>query len=292
MIEHREKINTIDQIIWDITHGQCEFLLGIVFIKNNSLEYALKIMVLIQSIVQIILESLPISSSGHLTLVQKMFYWQPLSQACEYILHGPTILILIVYFRKTWFALLMHCWRYRILIMRMIMMGAAADLATVPIYESTKFLFAWVPLYIGFLITAAVLYSVRFCRRDAYQPLTYTKAALIGVVQGIAGITGISRLATTYAAGVWLGLSPRKSFYVSCMIQFPIICAGFVYGLWQGDSSCTQLFVQPISLLALCVATCIAYILLWWVQQIMQQGTVWKFAAYMLAPILVSFFLF
>lgn len=243
---------------------------------------------LIQSAIQIIIESLPISSSGHLALVQAFAGWAPLSQACEYIMHGPTVALFIIYFRSTWIPLLMHCWRFRVMLAHMIGLACITDILTACIYESVKLWCAAFPLPLGFLITALALGSLRFVRHRVYQPMTVRTALLIGAVQGIAGLPGISRLAITYCTGVWLGLSPRKSFIFSCMIQFPLICAGFLYGLWQGDSACVDLFMQPLSLLVIGVATCVAYLLLWWVQDCMQRGTVWKFSYYMLLPLIIS----
>ena len=250
--------------------------------------YTLKIMVLIQSLVQIILESLPISSSGHLLLVQRVTDLPMLSKSFEYLLHGPTIILLMIYFRSTWVALLMQCWRYRNLIVRMIFLGALADTITAVVYGCMQLLAPWFPLWVGFGITAGMLFSLRSVSYKKAE-MSYAKAAAIGLVQGISGLPGISRLASTYVAGVWLGLSPRKSFYFSCMIQFPLILAGFLCGVWTVPAGTVQAMVaQPYTVLALVGATTIAYYLLQWVQKCMQAETLWKFGFYLLAPFLIA----
>ena len=61
---------------------------------------------------QLIIESLPISSSGHVQLLQffldRSGYYtnEGLSESLDHALHGPTLLILAVYFRAQWWPLL------------------------------------------------------------------------------------------------------------------------------------------------------------------------------------------
>lgn len=248
---------------------------------------------IIQSLLQIILESLPVSSSGHLVLAEKIMQWQEIPKAVEYVLHGPTIVVLVLYFRATWVPLLLHCWRYRAVLLRMIFLGAAATLVTVPLYCGMQWLAPCFPLAFGFACTASLLFSLRFVSYH-HEPMSYKKALLLGCVQGISGLPGISRLASTYVAGVWLGLPAHKSFYFSCMMQFPLICAGFLYGLFKTAWFDTILLTQNHSpravsnSIAISAATAIAYILLWWVQRCMEQHTLWKFGYYMLLPLALA----
>jgi undecaprenyl pyrophosphate phosphatase UppP len=60
-------------------------------------------------LIQIIGESLPISSSGHVLLMQKLFAQALGKQATiiDFLLHGPTILILLIYFFKTWWQMIL-----------------------------------------------------------------------------------------------------------------------------------------------------------------------------------------
>lgn len=243
---------------------------------------------IIQSLLQIILESLPVSSSGHLVLAEKIMQWQEIPKAVEYVLHGPTIVVLVLCFRATWVPLLLHCWRYRAVLLRMIFLGAAATLVTVPFYCGMQWLAPSFPLALGFACTASLLFSLRFVSYH-HEPMSYKKALLLGCVQGISGLPGISRLASSYVAGVWLGLAPRKSFYFSCMMQFPLICAGFLYGLFKTcGTEYRHIVSQPQDAIAIASATAIAYILLWWVQRCMEQHTIWKFGYYMLLPLTLA----
>lgn len=242
------------------------------------------------AIVQIITESLPISSSGHCSLVvqlYQLFTCQQiaLSQAYEYFLHGPTIIMLAVYFWPRWWPMVRHVWRLRALVFKACLLVLYADGISAPLHMLMEhYAIRDVSLWIGFLITAVLLASLYWRPRTNRVQLTWRDAVLIGLVQGI-GVLGVSRLASTYVTGVWLGLAPRSSFYFSCMIQWPLIAAGFCKGLWQlrTDSvfvaCCTQWWF--IGLLALCAV--VAYYVLAWVEHLLRAGKLWRFSYYLVA---------
>lgn len=57
-------------------------------------------------IVQGLTEFLPVSSSGHLILVPRLFGWEDQGLAFDVGLHGGTLLALLVYFWRDWCAML------------------------------------------------------------------------------------------------------------------------------------------------------------------------------------------
>jgi len=232
-------------------------------------------------VVQIIIESLPISSSGHLQL-----FGFTLSRAAEYLLHGPTVAMFVVYFFDRWSPMVLHAWRLRGTIGRMLLYGFCAELVTVPVYALFSCVGGFVPLWIGFLITALTLWSLRYASLQA-RPVTAARAALIGCVQGMAAVPGVSRLATTYTAGVWLGLHPRIAFLFSCMIQWPLMLAGFCYGLWSAGAESLG-FITPGLLAITLAATVVAYYLLWVVQRMATTGSWYYFSYYLLVPCIMA----
>lgn len=239
------------------------------------------------ALVQIVLESLPVSSSGHLALLEH-FTGVALARELEYLLHGPTIAMFAVYFYKRWSFMLLHVWRLRHVVTQMLLFGICAEFATVIFYGAMQFLAPVFPLWLGFVLTGAGLYSLRFITRTpgAYEPVTLARAGIIGIAQGIAGLPGISRLATTLVVGQWLGLAPRTSFLFSCMIQWPLMVAGFGYGLTTGSFvSCSH----GMLLMGVALAMVAAYFLLWWVELLCERRKLWPFAYYMPAPALLAF---
>ena len=57
-------------------------------------------------ILQGLTEFLPVSSSAHLILIPWLLGWQPMGIIFDVILHGGTLLALLVYFRRSWKQLL------------------------------------------------------------------------------------------------------------------------------------------------------------------------------------------
>jgi len=212
-------------------------------------------MLIIAIIIQVIGESLPVSSSGHLVLVDKFLslfdssmYIADLPGAVDTVLHIPTIFIIIFFFwadvtkiiypliaslksRKTLIAAQQQ-WRF---FMRTIIHVALAVIVTVMFYMVIRewcYNVSWLRgtgmLSCGFAITTVELLSLRWVSSRSYQPLTNRRALLLGSAQGIALLPGISRLATTYVVARWLKLSPQNSFGVSFLIALPVMIAGIL----------------------------------------------------------------
>ena len=62
--------------------------------------------VAILGLIQGLTEFIPISSSGHLVLARSLFGWYSPGVTLDAILHMGTLLAVIVYFWKTWIAIL------------------------------------------------------------------------------------------------------------------------------------------------------------------------------------------
>jgi len=191
--------------------------------------------------VQIILESFPVSSSGHLILMEIFFKMFSLgscamissNEILSHFLHGPTAIVLAIFFFDRWMFLIKNiktCWSY---ILKIIGLAFVADLATFFLFLLFHYVvnISCFPVGIGFLISLFFLLSLKFCKKEKYSVLTFKKALLIGIIQGMAFLPGVSRFGTTFVAGCWLGLSPKKSFEFSFAILWPLVFAGFLKSL-------------------------------------------------------------
>jgi undecaprenyl-diphosphatase len=174
----------------------------------------------------IFLESFPISSSGHIFLLQQFFekigFPFCLDENLEYCLHGPIAFVVAIFFYNRW-KLLLDLPRSFLIIQKMFIFGFITDGITVAAY----FLFfnhrSVFPLWIGFLITGLVLLSLFFCNTtDRFSSWNYKNSIILGSVQSLALLPGISRFGTTFVVGRWLGFSARKSFELSFLIEWPI----------------------------------------------------------------------
>jgi undecaprenyl pyrophosphate phosphatase UppP len=211
---------------------------------------------------QLIIESLPISSSGHVQLLQFLlarwgyYTTEGLSESLDHALHGPALLILAIYFRAQWWPLLgatlkslnsyvrARCviadlpFSQRTLlyiVARIVGMVVIADVLTALGYFLFRdALHAWVGgnvmiLAIGFMVTMMLLMSSQWCKKNISNRLiSYPIAMLLGIVQGsVALFPGISRFACTIMCARWCGVNPRRSLQFSFLMFAPLIIAAF-----------------------------------------------------------------
>lgn len=204
--------------------------------------------------VQIIVESFPVSSSGHCYLLthflknnEQLFFFctdffyaqgmhsAALMQSFDHGVHSVTVAVLAFFFFSRWkiyFMRMRTCWP---IVLKVIGLTALADIVTVGLYMFFKMYPVQLSLVIGFGITACALLSLYFVSRvkkNSCATITPSKALILGLVQGIALLPGISRLATTYAAARWLGLRPHKAFEVSWAIAVPLFIAASLQGMY------------------------------------------------------------
>ncbi len=165
-------------------------------------------------VVQGLTEFLPVSSSGHLVIVQSLMRVEQEGILFEISVHVATLASVLIFYRSRVAALI-----------RGVLKRNRADLeyvgklvvATVPavvlVLIAGDFLDAQFEspsvAGIGLLTTGAILWSTRWTAGTARQPSpTWTAALLIGCAQSIAIAPGISRSGATVAAALALGVSP------------------------------------------------------------------------------------
>lgn len=185
-------------------------------------------------VVQGLTEFLPISSSGHLVVVEAALGITTPGVVIEVVLHVATLLAVVIVYRKVLWRLAggavvgdRTAWRY---------IGLLA-IGTVPAALAGLFLEEWFErtfqslLLVGlnFLITGTVLWSTRGRVRHAARPSPSTKGAFgIGMAQALAILPGISRSGTTVAAALWLGVDPVRAAEFSFLLAVPAIAGAAV----------------------------------------------------------------
>jgi undecaprenyl-diphosphatase len=191
-------------------------------------------------VIQGITEFLPISSDGHLALAG---YYLGLEPNLGFIvfLHWATALAVIVYFRRQlgfltqgFIMSFVPIWRSKSFapILRDEWMWGAwlVLLATAPTAVVGLLLKDYVESQLNRPETAAVflivsglfilagVFVLRFFIKGKWRSLSAGQALLLGVVQGLAVLPGLSRSGSTVSVGLMLGLEPlnaaRFSFYM------------------------------------------------------------------------------
>lgn len=177
-------------------------------------------------------EFLPVSSSGHLSMLQYFSSEFSENLSLNIAVHMGTLLTIVIYYRKDIFEMITGFVRRDRESVSMVMMILVASVPTAVIGLFMKKNLDWVltnPLVAAccLLVTGTFLFfSDRIEVRSNYQEgfgMGYLQAFLIGLVQGLAVLPGISRSGSTIIAGLYLGMSAKNSARFSFLISLPAI---------------------------------------------------------------------
>jgi undecaprenyl-diphosphatase len=266
---------------------------------------------LVLGLVQGITEFLPISSDGHLLLVQNLFAWLTGVKHSgeenlffDVILHlGTTVAILVynrAYIAQGLRGLLgsddVPAGFRREQIIRV---GLLAALATTPLIPLALFFMKYIKKAfegttvagIGFLVTAAALMTTAWLSRrggtKGPAEMTWLDALLIGLAQTLAPLPGVSRSGMTIAAALALGLSRTWAVGFSLLIAVPAILGAAVKEIKDIDPAAltTDRVAQTIAATAL--AGVVGYFAIHWLFKIVRAGHVWYFSVYLIVLAIV-----
>lgn len=204
--------------------------------------------------VQGLTEFLPVSSSGHLTLLQRAMDYDAGGSMMfiNIMLHLGTLISVVVVFRKQIAALFKK--PFKTLFM-LIVATIPAGLVGVLFNDKIDEIFAGdrgiMLLSVCFAATALILLLCEFAakRRKTACALGWGNAVMMGVMQAVALFPGISRSGSTIAAGTVSGAKSDDVANFSFLMSIPIILGSFlvsVFGIVKdavgGDQTVLQSF--------------------------------------------------
>lgn len=199
-------------------------------------------------VVEGITEFLPVSSTGHLTITEKLLGMSiddPQVTAFTAVIQMGAIAAVIVYFRRDiWVIASAWCrgvvrpeirgtFDYR--------MGWYVIVGSIPVVVVAllgRDLVTGALRNLWWVAGALIVWSVvmvaaeRAGRQDRHeQDLTMRDAILIGVVQCVSLVPGVSRSGATIAAGLFVGLDRVASTRMSFFLSIPALTAAGIYEL-------------------------------------------------------------
>jgi undecaprenyl-diphosphatase len=257
---------------------------------------------LLLGIVQGLTEFLPISSSGHLVLVQHLFGLHEAELSFDVSVHVGTLAAVILYFRRDILDILgglMRAFRgmltnratsdadrQQVRLAGLILLGSVPTAAIgLALHSVAERLFAS-PLIVGamLLLTGGILFATRpgrHPRTDAgrtLEGLTIKDALVIGVTQGLAVMPGISRSGSTIAVGILTGIRHETAARFSFLLSIPAVAGAALLvlkdALQQGDIH------LPSCLIGGLAAMLVGYAALALLVFLVQKGRLYLFAPY------------
>ena len=194
--------------------------------------------------VQGIAEFLPISSSGHLVIIQGIFHMKEPQLAFDIFLHLGTLASIFIYFRKEILSLFS---RDKLLAFHIVVASIPTFIIGFLLKDAVEELFSrphivgYMLIVTGLLLIAATLYN-RLNRAKPRERIGIINSLIVGVAQGIAVIPGISRSGATIGAGILSGIDKEKAFRFSFLLAIPAIlganllkCGNIGAGFVSGD---------------------------------------------------------
>jgi len=255
---------------------------------------------LILGIVQGLTEFLPVSSTGHLIIFQHLFGLDEPQLFFDICVHLGTLMAVLIVFwkdvRQLLRSLRLLLWsifvkdahfehifensEYKMLLLIFFGFFPTALLGVV-FHEVGQQFFSSI-LVVGFMliITGLLLWTTRRVKQEGggLECFSIRTALIIGLVQGMAIMPGISRSGSTIAAALFLGLSRELASKYSFLLAIPAI-------LGAGILSLHGMFNHPVEvnkavLLGSATSFIVGYFALILLLRMVKKGRLYLFAPY------------
>lgn len=268
----------------------------------------------ILAIVQGLTEFFPVSSSGHLSLLEKFFAFnQQQVLGIGLVLHLGTVFSVLVFYRKIFFFFLKNFNKHKNFILYILVAcipTGIIGLLLKNIVENMVFNVTLIALF--FFVTAvALLLSHVVCKKmdkkmnekmnekmdkkaskkanfrldskpellfSSLEHLTLKKVFLIGCIQGLSVFPGLSRSGLTIAAGRLLGLPSLVAGFFSFALMVPVILGA---SLLEFSSMSYISISLPKMFIGFSVSFLIGLVVLKLLQYILVQDKFYYFAYYL-----------
>lgn len=257
----------------------------------------------ILGLVQGVAEFLPISSSGHLSLIQNLLGMSSVAKKdilFEVLLHlGTLIAVFIVYFRdivdlvKDFCSVLSKLFLHQkqenlspTANSRMVLMLIIATLPLIlifPIKDSVESLYGNT-VFVGasLLVTGFFLFfSDRIQRgRKTARTATMLDAAIVGFGQAIAVVPGLSRSGTTISIGMMRGFDRKFAVRFSFLLSIPAILGANILEVGDAVRAGVDVKLIPMYLIGMLISAVFGFFAIKLVNLLAQKGKFGKFAYY------------
>lgn len=193
------------------------------------LELTLLSKAIILAVIQGITEWLPVSSSGHLAVAEKLLNYQT-SLTFDVALHFGTLMAVFVYFGRDITDIIQDLLKLKFKTENA-KLGIYLAIATIPV-AIIGFLFknAFEQIFsnltivaLGFAITGIILIIASLPISKQNNSLTISKSLIIGTSQILSLLPGVSRSGTTTSTAILLGLKEKTALKFSFLMSIPII---------------------------------------------------------------------
>ena len=260
------------------------------------------IMSIFLGLVQGIAEFLPISSSGHLSILQNLLsmnYTEADHLFFDVLLHFGTLCSVLYFYRRDLKRMCVETAGFLsgkgsgtaeggrltggVRTVFFVIAGTIPLVIILPFYDLVETLY-YNTTFIAFalIITGCLLYvSDKLSEgRKSEKTFTIADAFIIGIAQMIAVIPGLSRSGTTITVGMSRGLSRDFAVRFSFLLSIPAVVGSFLVSVLKALRAEIDWKAMPIYLVGMVVAALSGYFAIKIVKYLTNKGGLGKFSYY------------
>jgi len=248
-------------------------------------------------------EFLPISSSGHLVLMPKLFGWPDQGLAFDVAVHVGSLIAVVIYFRQDLTRLITEWWHslsggpstaYSRLAWSIavatVMVALAGYFLEGLINRSLRAPF---PVAVATLVFGLLLWWADAAgkKQRTLEQIGWLDVLIIGAAQMLALVPGTSRSGVTISAALAMGLTREAAARFSFLLAIPVIALA---GLWQGKGLVqSAVSVNWLLLLfATAISSVVAFACIHWFLGFLRRFSMLPFVIYRIFLALLLFWLF
>mgnify|MGYP002705210410 CR=1 FL=1 len=260
-------------------------------------------MAIVLGLVQGVAEFLPISSSGHLSLLQHFFGLEEIDALYNILLHFATLIaVFVVYWRDVADMVVEFFRMIGSLFIReegrtrgnppearrmvlLLILGTLPLFLVLPFDDAVEGL-GTNPVFVSamLLVTGCILFlSDRYGGgRKTGRTATVKDVLLVGVAQGAATIPGLSRSGTTISAGMALGFERNFAVRFSFLLSLPAVLGATLLEVLDvlKEEGGVNPELLPIYLTGMAVAAVVGYCSIYLVKMLSEKGKYGLYAFY------------
>ena len=259
-------------------------------------------MTIFLGIVQGITEFLPISSSGHLSILQNFInlnYAEQDHLFFDVLLHLGTLVSICIFYRKDLYTMVTDTVKFirgrrnyeyddaRVTpSFRLVLLVAIATLPllfVLPLKNKIESLY-YNTTFIGFalIITGALLFvsDKLTSGHKTEKNMTVREALIVGIVQAIAIIPGLSRSGTTISTGLASNLNRDFAVRFSFLLSIPAVLGATFVSFISALKAGVNWALAPMYLIGFIVSAVVGYFSLGLIRKLIADGNFGKFSYY------------
>lgn len=244
-------------------------------------------------LIQGLTEFLPVSSSGHLVIFERLFHIEAGDLVFEVFVHFGTLIAVLLYFRERLFAVSGSVIRSfssarklerdedNLRLFWYLILGTVPAAFIGLLFEDLIELAFASPRWASgmLLVTAAILLSTRWATRED-RKLNASRTIIIGFAQALAIMPGISRSGSTISAGMALGMKKTEAAEFSFLLSIPAIVGATIIQIPQFIRDITNADLVINYFVGAMAAAIIGYISIGFLMKIVKKGKFFYFGLY------------